>query len=364
MLNKKISIGVVFGGASGEHNVSINSAKTVIKGLTIGNNKNSFNPIPIYIDVEGRWWDSKVAIKALNEGKQLKDNDLPLQKNIPKGFKSLPSCSDEVDIWYPVLHGPNGEDGSIQGLFKLIGKPFVGSNVLGSSTGMDKLAMKAAFSAAGLPQVRYESAETRQIKSINLLEILLKRLEERIGYPCFIKPANLGSSVGISKAFNREGIINGLKEASLHDTRIVIEKAINCRELECAVMGNDELISSLVGEIRFNADWYDYQTKYLATESNKIIIPADLKPAISNKIRKLSLEACQAISVTGMARVDFFYSYDTQEIFINEVNTLPGFTAQSMYPLLWEASGLNLEELVANLVTSAKKQLVLNQNQK
>tara|TARA_Y100001968_G_scaffold116859_1_gene106242 strand:+ start:12845 stop:13909 length:1065 start_codon:yes stop_codon:yes gene_type:complete len=352
MPNKKISIGVVFGGASGEHNVSINSAKTVIKGLTIGNNKNSFNPIPIYIDVEGRWWDSKVAIKALNEGKQLKDNDLPLQKNIPKGFKSLPSCSDEVDIWYPVLHGPNGEDGSIQGLFKLIGKPFVGSNVLGSSTGMDKLAMKAAFSAAGLPQVRYESAETRQIKSINLLEILLKRLEERIGYPCFIKPANLGSSVGISKAHNRKQLIEGLELASEFDDRIVIEENIYARELECAVLGKKELRTSLIGEVQHDSDWYDYQTKYSSKGSNPLI-PAPLGKDIANKIQKLSLDACKAISAEGIARVDFFYDEKNNEILINEINTLPGFTNQSMFPMLWAASGLNLEKLVAEIVKTA-----------
>ena len=363
MDSTNISVGVIFGGVSGEHSVSIKSAKTVVNALRINSNQKIFNVIPLYIDQEGKWYGSDIANKILKEGSILKSLDLE-EKKQDLNYEFLPNEINYVDVFFPVLHGPNGEDGTIQGLFELMRKPYVGANILGSALGMDKLAMKAIFASAGLPQAPYLGANAISIKDKKGQDILIEKCESLIGYPCFIKPANLGSSVGISKAFNREGIINGLKEASLHDTRIVIEKAINCRELECAVMGNDELISSLVGEIRFNADWYDYQTKYLATESNKIIIPADLKPAISNKIRKLSLEACQAISVTGMARVDFFYSYDTQEIFINEVNTLPGFTAQSMYPLLWEASGLNLEELVANLVTSAKKQLVLNQNQK
>ena len=362
MNSKKISVGVVFGGASGEHSVSIKSAKTVVNALNSNLNEQRFNVIPIYIDKEGKWYGSDVAMMVLNKGNELNKIGLE-EKKKNHNCKFLPDEINKVDVFFPSLHGPNGEDGTIQGLFELMQKPYVGANVLGSAIGMDKLAMKAIFASSGLPQAAYIAANAISITDKKNRDILIKKCEEFIGYPCFVKPANLGSSVGISKAFKREELLKGLKEAYIYDTRIVIEKAINCRELECAIIGNDELIASQVGEIKFNADWYDYKTKYLTTESNQIIIPAEVNPNISNEIRRLSIEACEAISVKGMARVDFFYSTDTEEIFINEVNTLPGFTSQSMYPLLWEASGLNLEELVANLVTSAKKQLTPNQNQ-
>ena len=353
MANSQIHIGVVFGGSSGEHNVSIQSAKTVLKGLSGKNNLLDFNPICIYIDRQGRWWNSEVALKALKKGSALKENELPFP-NSPKGFRKLPEESEKVDVWYPVLHGPNGEDGSIQGLFKLTGKPFVGSGVLGSSIGMDKLAMKAAFTAAGLPQASYQSAISSQIKNSHSLEILVRRVEEILGYPCFIKPANLGSSVGITKANNRNELIKGLKLASEFDERIVIEENIVGRELECGVLGKRDLKTSTVGEIRHDSDWYDYETKYFG-ENTKILIPAPLSEKISNKIRAISLAACKAISAEGIARVDFFYNETQNSLLINEVNTLPGFTSQSMYPMLWEASGLNLEKLVAEIVKIARE---------
>ena len=209
MPSSSTCVGVVFGGDSGEHNVSIKSASTVINALTSKLNVLRFTVIPIYIDKRGHWWPSDVAQEALKKGCALNETELPVTLSRP-GFKGLPLGSERVQIWYPVLHGPNGEDGTVQGLFKLIGKPFVGSGVLASAMGMDKLAMKAAFKAVGLPQVPYCSANADELLEKNLELELLNRLEKQIGYPCFIKPANLGSSVGISKACNRKELIEGL----------------------------------------------------------------------------------------------------------------------------------------------------------
>ena len=353
MSKSQICVGVVFGGVSNEHNVSIRSAKTVVNALSNGLNSTRFEIVCIYIDQKGRWWNYKIASKALIKGIALEDKELSLQ-NLSTGFTNLPKESTKVDIWFPVLHGPNGEDGSIQGFFKLIGKPFVGSGVLGSALGMDKLAMKAAFKAAGLPQTAFESAESPQIRDPDSLEQLINRLEQNIAYPCFIKPANLGSSVGISKAHNRQELVKGLDLAAHFDDRLVIEKNINARELECGVLGKKNMQTSVVGEIKHNSTWYDYEAKY-SSNKTEILIPAPIPKKISEEIRQLSLKACSAISVDSIARVDFFYNETNNEVLINEVNTLPGFTNQSMFPMLWSESGLNIEALVAKLVQTAQE---------
>tara|TARA_Y100001968_G_scaffold42730_2_gene32806 strand:- start:1132 stop:2193 length:1062 start_codon:yes stop_codon:yes gene_type:complete len=346
-------VGVVFGGASGEHDISIKSAEAVVQALQTGANRNRFQVVCIYIDKQGRWWPSPVAIHALKKGRELEDQELPLS-NTKKGFKELPQGSEQIHVWYPVLHGPNGEDGTIQGLFTLMEKPFVGSGVLGSALGMDKLAMKAAFAAASLPQVHYESANAKDITDPNSLLLLIDRLEKQIKYPCFVKPANLGSSVGISKAYNQSELETALKLACSFDSRIVIEKNVQARELECAVLGKKEMRTSIIGEIQHNSDWYDYQAKY-SSGLSKTIIPATLAKNVSERIRQLSLAACEAISAHSIARVDFFYDENKNEILINEVNTMPGFTKQSIYPMLWEASGLNIEELVAQIIETTKE---------
>ena len=353
MPSSKICVGVVFGGASREHNVSIKSAKTVINALKSEGNATRFQVIPIYIDLEGRWWPDDIAEKALQKGQALQGKDF-LLKLPTTGFQSLPPGSESIEVWYPVLHGPNGEDGTIQGLFQLIGKPFVGSGVLASAVGMDKLSMKAAFYAAGLPQVDYCAAEAKDLLRESKKQALLERLEVQIGYPCFIKPANLGSSVGITKAHNRGQLLEGLKEAATLDKRIVIEKAVIAKELECAVLGDSELEASAVGEIRFEAEWYDYETKY-SKNSNQTLIPAPIPEKVKERVQNLTLKACKAITAKGMARVDFFYKEETNELWINEINTLPGFTSQSMYPRLWEAAGVTLEQLVAKLVETARE---------
>ena len=353
MTASRTLVGVVFGGASGEHNVSIKSAATVLTALNSEVNSIQFKTSPIYIDIKGRWWPNAVAQQALKKGSALNENELPLSC-VHRGFQGFPEKSEGIEIWYPVLHGPNGEDGTIQGLFKMTNKPFVGSGVLASAVGMDKLAMKAAFTAAGLPQVPYYATNAQELIDTTLKKELIKNLEIQIGYPCFIKPANLGSSVGITKAHTPLELLTGLKKAAKLDQRIVIEKAVIGKELECAVLGVNELKASEVGEIRFDADWYDYETKY-SQDSSQMVIPAPIAYGVRERVQELTLKACKAINANSMARVDFFYKEEDDELWVNEINTLPGFTSQSMYPKLWEASGVTLENLVAKLIEIARE---------
>ena len=337
-------VGLIFGGASGEHDVSIRSAATVAEGLASGANKERYRVQHVYIDRQGRWWGEAIARQVLSSGQALADD------GSRPGFSGFPDGCLEVEIWYPVLHGPNGEDGTIQGLFSLMQRPFVGSGVLGSAVGMDKLAMKAAFSAAGLPQGPYRPVLASELGSNNQL---LEELETQLGYPCFIKPANLGSSVGISKATNRSELQAGLDLAASHDSRLLVEKGLQVRELECAVLGGQHLKASVLGEVSFDADWYDYETKYSSGLSSTQI-PADLPEAISSRAQLLAIEAVQAVGASGLSRVDFFYEEASGNLLINEINTLPGFTSQSMYPMLWKASGVPLEELVHQLLELAQ----------
>ncbi len=352
MSKSKTKVCVIFGGVSGEHNVSIQSAITVVNALKQGENANRFEVISLYIDSQGRWMNNNVAKEVLSNGRKPSTNETP-EKLSSQGFRYFPEDIEEIDVWFPVLHGPNGEDGTIQGLLKLTGKPFVGSGVLGSALGMDKIAMKIAFASANLPQVKYFSINKNELINPHAHSLFIKRIEAKLGYPCFIKPANLGSSVGITKAYNKQQLIEGLNIAANHDPRIVIEESVIGRELECGVLGKEKMIASTVGEVKHQSDWYDYQAKYSGV-SSEVLIPAPISEEISKKIQELSLLACKAISVEGIARVDFFYKEDTNHVLINEINTLPGFTMQSMYPMLWNQSGLNIEKLVAILVETAQ----------
>ena len=353
MPSSPIRIGVVFGGASGEHAVSIRSAITVINALQEGENQDHFEVVPIYIDQAGRWWPERIAIGVLEQKQPTADDSLP-QPLPPAGFRSLPINNDRVDVWFPVLHGPNGEDGTVQGLFTLMGKPYVGSGVLGSAIGMDKLAMKAAFAAAGLPQVPYVGLNAADLNHPERQNKLIARIEAELGYPCFVKPANMGSSVGISKARHRDQLLAGLQEAARHDSRLVVERGVSARELECAVLGRQQLKASVVGEISFDADWYDYDTKY-TDGCSQTLIPAPLPDQVSAQVQEIALQACTAVHAYGLARVDVFYDERSGDIWLNEINTMPGFTSQSMYPMLWEASGVALPDLVAQLVHTARE---------
>ena len=353
MPTSPLRVGVVFGGASGEHDVSIRSASTVTKALADPSNRERFQVTPLYIDREGRWWPDTIAKSVLESGSALTDDQLP-QPLQARGLRQLPLDPDQIDVWYPVLHGPNGEDGTVQGLFTLMRQPFVGSGVLGSAVGMDKLAMKAAFADAGLSQVPYIGVNAADLNNPEQLERLLIRLEKELGYPCFVKPANLGSSVGISKVRNRDELLAGLRLAAKLDPRLVVEQGVTARELECAVLGRAHLKASVVGEVRFDADWYDYETKYTEGRS-QTLIPAPLPDAVSQRIQAMAVAACRAVHAYGQARVDVFYDEANGQIWLNEINTLPGFTSQSMYPTLWEASGIPLPQLVAELVATAQE---------
>jgi D-alanine-D-alanine ligase len=351
-------VGLVFGGASGEHPVSIRSAATVLSGLRSGGNVSRYAVSCFYIDTVGRWWGSELADVVLAQGTPASPEQLDAalrQAGLPptsRGLGAFPAGALDIQVWYPVLHGPNGEDGTIQGLFTLMQVPYVGSGVLGSAVGMDKQAMKAAFAAAGLPQVPYACVNAAELSGD--AGPLLERLEQQLGYPCFVKPANLGSSVGISKARSRAELRAGLQAAAALDPRIVVEQGVTARELECAVKGGGAaaLQASVLGEICFDADWYDYDTKYSDGKSHTVI-PAQVPEAISERARAMAIEACRAVHAQGLARVDFFYAEASGEIWLNEINTLPGFTSQSMYPMLWAASGVDLEHLVAELVEGA-----------
>ena len=341
-------IGLVFGGCSGEHDVSIRSASTVLKGLRSGDNAGRYAVITIYIDRDGRWWGPEVADAALS-GSQPPGVQEPLPS---RGFHGFPKGTENIEIWYPVLHGPNGEDGTIQGLFELTGKPYVGAGVLGSAMSMDKQAMKSAFAAAGLDQVPYISLQSFELMNRDDRSAALDRIEAELDYPCFVKPANLGSSVGISKVRNRSELEAGLGKAAALDPRLVVEQGVDARELECAVLGSTVLKASVVGEVRFDADWYDYDTKY-TDGCSSTLIPAPLPEQVAERIRAQALLACAAVAVRGLGRVDFFYEETSDRLWINEINTLPGFTSQSMYPMLWAASGLTLEQLVHQLIQTA-----------
>ncbi len=353
MPNKKLNIGLVFGGNSSEHEVSIQSAKTIYNALSSSYNEDFFIVNPIYIDKCGFWGNneySKSILFEVNRSTSMRKNNTYSMNNLT----NLAKIIDKVDVWFPALHGPNGEDGVIQGLFKLTGKPFVGSGILGSSLGMDKIAMKSIFKSFNLPQAPHIYLNKKDVLNNSLMKSIFEQINKIIKYPCFVKPANLGSSIGINKAYSKEELINAINIAGNYDERIIIEQNIEGRELECGVLGKSIMKSSVVGEVKFQTDWYTYSSKYNDNLS-RTIIPADLNVDISHKIQKLAIDACKAINAFGLARVDFFYQEKTEQIYINEVNTLPGFTKTSMYPMLWEASGLKLEKLVASLIEISRE---------
>ncbi|MGK7941113.1 MAG: D-alanine--D-alanine ligase family protein [Crocosphaera sp.] len=344
----KIRVGLLFGGRSGEHEVSINSAAAIAQGLQIGDNEDKYEIIPVYIEKNGVWVAGNKAQAVLETKTPLGAEDIKRSQ-----LWQFPSQVQDIDVWFPVLHGPNGEDGTIQGLLTLMQVPFVGSGVLGSAVGMDKIAMKMAFAEAGLPQVKYVAVERSQVWSNPcIFPKLCDDIEGSVGYPCFVKPANLGSSVGIAKVRSHSELEIALDNAASYDRRIVIEAGVTARELECAVLGNDNPKASVVGEVTFDSDFYDYETKYSEGRS-QIHIPANLPQNIVTQIQEMAIKAFKTVDAAGLGRVDFFYVEETQAIYLNEINTLPGFTQFSMYPQLWAATGIPFETLVDQLVQLA-----------
>ena len=370
----KIRVGLLFGGCSGEHEVSMSSARAIAKALSSDQNANHYELLPVYIQKDGIWQSGELAQHVLESGKALQITGsqeaylpTPTVESSSTNTEILPSTAtasklsrvgeniswSEVDVWFPILHGPNGEDGTIQGLLKLMQVPFVGSGVLGSALGMDKIAMKMAFTQAGLPQVKYMAVNRSQIWSNPcVFPKLCDQIEANLGYPCFVKPANLGSSVGIAKVRSRPELEAALDNAASYDRRIIVEAGVVAREVECAVLGNDQPKASVVGEITYNSDFYDYETKYTEGQAD-LLIPAPLPDSVVTQIQEMALQAFAAVDAAGLARVDFFYIEETGEVLINEINTMPGFTATSMYPRLWAATGIPFPQLVNQLIELA-----------
>ena len=343
----KLRVGLLFGGRSGEHEVSIISARAIAQGLKLEENANKYEILPFYIQKDGVWQSGVIAQQVLESG--VPQEILSTTPNLWQ----FPPETAQVELWFPILHGPNGEDGTIQGLLTLTQAPFVGSGVLGSATGMDKIAMKMAFAQAGLPQVKYKTVTRAQIWSNPcVFPKLCDEIEAALGYPCFVKPANLGSSVGIAKVRSRQELEVALDNAATYDRRIIVEAGVVAREVECAVLGNDHPKASVIGEITFDSDFYDYETKYTPGKAD-LFIPANLPEVVAQQIQEMALQAFAAVDAAGLSRVDFFYVETTGEIFINEINTLPGFTSTSMYPQLWANTGIPFAQLVDQLIQLA-----------
>ena len=352
-MNKRIRVGVIFGGRSGEHEVSLRSARSVIEAMDPAR----YKIVPIGITKEGRWLASSDATLLLPEAVVATgDREVALFGDPTRGeLVRLDAGPDDapgpaLDVIFPVLHGTFGEDGTIQGLMELASVPYVGSGVLGSAAGMDKVAMKRLFRDAGLPIVPYVDFLRSQWDAKR--DEILDRVEAALAYPVFAKPANLGSSVGISKATDRASLAAAIDEAAKFDRKLVVEQGVDAREIEVAVLGNDEPEASLPGEIIPHADFYDYETKYLA-DTAEYAIPANLDAGQTARIQSLAVRAFQAVDAAGLARVDFFVLKDSGEIILNEINTMPGFTQISMYPKLWGASGLPYRELIDRLIELA-----------
>ena len=343
----KLRVGLLFGGRSGEHEVSIISARAIAQGLKLEGNANKYEILPFYIQKDGVWQSGVIAQQVLESG--VPQEILSTTPNLWQ----FPPETAQVELWFPVLHGPNGEDGTIQGLLTLTQVPFVGSGVLGSAMGMDKIAMKMAFAQAGLPQVKYKAVTRAQVWSnACVFPKLCDEIEVALGYPCFVKPANLGSSVGIAKVRSRQELETALDNAATHDRRIIVEAGVVAREVECAVLGNDNPRVSVIGEITFESDFYDYETKYTPGKAD-LFIPANLPEVVAQQIQDMALQAFAAVDAAGLSRVDFFYVEATGEIFINEINTFPGFTSTSMYPQLWANTDIPFAKLVDQLILLA-----------
>lgn len=349
---RKLSVALIFGGKSGEHDVSRISASSIFKNI----NKEKYDIHTIGITKDGKWMYYSGSAENIENGKWEELADKTVKINlIPNGNSKVgiefnDGGFKQIDVLFPVLHGPYGEDGKIQGLFDISNIPYVGCGVLASSVGMDKLICKKVFTQIGLPQVNYTYTTKWEFDISKNDE--LDRIEQTLNYPIFVKPANMGSSVGISKVSNRNELLIGINEALKYDRRIVLEQGIDAREIEVAVLGNDEVKSSIAGEIIPAKDFYDYEDKYINGVS-KLEIPANINAETMIKIRQMAIDAFKAIDGKGLSRVDFFVDKKDGEIYINEINTLPGFTNISMYPKLWDATGIQYTDLIDNLIKLA-----------
>ena len=356
----KIRVGIVFGGRSGEHEISKRSAKAVIEQI----DRSKYEVIPIAITEEGHWLGPASAAGLLaEEAASLLDtssSDVPGDVAVigdprHRGLRALGSdMRREVDVMFPVLHGTYGEDGTIQGLFEMADMPYVGCGVVASACGMDKAIMKALFKEAGLPICRHSTilrSRWEQDPAAVIAEV-----EAQIGYPSFVKPANLGSSVGISRAENPDELKAAIELAARYDRKVIVEEALKMREIECAVLGNDEPVASLPGEYVIkdkSKAFLDYEEKYAGTGNNEFVVPAPVSDELSNKIREMAIRVFKAVDGAGLARVDFFLRTDNGALLVNELNTMPGLTEASGYPKLWAGSGKPFSQVIDELIELA-----------
>jgi D-alanine-D-alanine ligase len=345
----KIKLGLVYGGKSAEHKVSLQTALAVINALDMS----KFDIHPIYIKETGEWVRGNVLESPVGDVQTLMLQDggntvSPVSLNSDL-FPAKTEEQEKIDVIFPLLHGPNGEDGTVQGLLELLNIPYVGNGVLASAAGMDKVVMKNLFAQAGLAQANYVSFIKSDYE--NSPEEAYEQVEETIGYPCFVKPANLGSSVGINKCKDRQSLESAFKEAFEFDRKVIIEEGIVGREIEIAVLGNDHPECSVVGEIAPKKEFYDYKAKYEDGDTD-LIIPANITAEEYETIKEMAIQSFKAIDGSGLVRADFFLTEDGKAL-INEVNTMPGFTPFSMFPLLWKESGLEYPQLIEKLVNLA-----------
>jgi len=357
----KLRVGVIFGGRSGEHEVSLRSAESVINAI----DRSKYDVVPIAITKEGRWLISgdatallPQAVLSAGEHREVTIVGDPNRSGllclddpgVPTPKPKLHTQDFALDVVLPILHGTYGEDGTIQGLLEMAGIPYVGCGVLASSAGMDKVVMKQLFAGAGLDVADWDWFSRSRWEADR--DAIISRVATGLGFPVFVKPANLGSSVGISKAANARSLAEAVDDAARYDRRIVVEREVIGREIEVSVLGNDDPIASIPGEIIPGREFYDYADKYLDSGS-QAVIPADLPQAVIQQIQNGAITAFRAIDGAGLARVDFFVQSGDNRVIINEINTMPGFTSISMFPKLWEASGIPYSELIGRLIDLA-----------
>jgi D-alanine-D-alanine ligase len=355
---------VIFGGRSGEHEISIRSARAVVEAI----DRKKYEVIPIAITKEGKWLSPPDAAQLLPESAR---SLLPAVSEDSRGDVAIlgdpshqglmlfrkngaPLPSEQLDIVFPLLHGPFGEDGTLQGLLEMARVPYVGCGVLASACGMDKVAMKLLFRQAGLPICKYIWFLRSQWRNHNAS--VIRQVNRTLGFPCFVKPANLGSSVGVSKATDRASLIESVELAAQYDRKVIVEEAVDARELECAVLGNDTPQASLPGEYVVyseNAKFLDYTEKYDDTGHVKFVVPAPVSKTLIARIQRMALQAFQAVDGAGLARVDFFLQRQDQRLLVNELNTMPGLTEISGYPKMWQASGLSFPKVIDRLIELA-----------
>ena len=352
---RKIRVGIVFGGRSGEHEVSLTSAKGIMSAI----DKSKYEVVPIGITKSGQWLvggDVHQQLLAAAAGHPVIESGLKQEEAAPETAETISNLalwtqeSGPLDVIFPVLHGPFGEDGTVQGFLELVGLPYVGAGVTASAAGMDKAICKDIFRAHGLPIVIHRVFLRKQWRAEP--EAIIAECEQAMPYPMFVKPANLGSSVGIHKATDREQLRAGLDDAAQYDRKLVVEQGLEAREIEVSVLGNDEPITSVPGEIIPSREFYSYAAKYI-DDSSDLLIPAPISPEHTELIQQLAIMAFKALDCSGLARCDFLLERATGEVFLNELNTMPGFTPISMYPKLWEASGISYTELIDRLIELA-----------